>query len=101
MLPFSIWKSTPPQSLILLNLLSCLFGSYMFTQSEPEEGTSPMFLILMILSNIKIAILIYLIPLSFLLIILILSLIHPTTPINGNPFIVISIPCPCFFLLLI
>ena len=83
MLTLAVGKATPPHALVLFNFGVLSFGSIALAVSKPEEGTLSMFFVLMVLTYVHISIGVYFAPQSFLLIVVVLSLKHPSIFVNG------------------
>ena len=83
MLALAVGKATPPHALVLFNFGVLSFGSIALAVGKPEEGTFPVFFVLMVFTYVHISIGVYFAPQSFLLIVVILSLKHPSIFVDG------------------
>lgn len=84
MLSLTIRKSSPPSAFILLNLVVRILCGCIITKTEPEKGSPAMFFVLVVLSDVEIAIGVYLTAQSALLIIHIIAFINASFAINSH-----------------
>lgn len=84
MLSLAIGKSTPPGALILLDFEVFLLGAGTLALAKPEEGALAMFFVLVVLSDIHIAIGVDLASFSFLLVMPVVSLVDSSISIDRD-----------------
>jgi hypothetical protein len=84
MLAFSIWQSTPPGAFVLFDVVVSLLGGGVVAKTEPEEGASAVLLVLVILSDVEVAIFVYFATQSALLVVGVSALIDATFAVDGH-----------------